>query len=165
MESIYLYGKDALKSFIGGKVNNLSEEEMEIFYGPEIPDKLPPLIEPGLSIPAPSTDTIFIPKSVRSQPTGALPDLCKKIKEKENKTDLIKYLEECANYNELMFGTHDEMQVISKCYVVIIEKASQKINAILDKGDSARLNFMTNEMDYFGKYNNTLYEMIFVQEL
>lgn len=154
--------KDAFKGLIGGKVKDLSEEDMEILFGPIIPDPLPPLPEPDPYIPV---DTITRDSIRIIPPTPYIPELCKKMMDKENVTALIKYLSVCAFYHELFYGNLHEMQTISNCYVVIIEKASQKIKAILDKGDSARLNFMTKKMDYYGNYDNTLYEMIFVQEL
>lgn len=157
--------KDAFKGLIGGKVKDLSEEDMEILFGPIIPDPLPPLPEPDPYIPV---DTITRDSIRIISPTPLqvhIPELCKKMMDKENVTALKKYLSVCAFYHELFYGNLHEMQTISNCYVVIIEKASQKIKAILDKGDSARLNFMTKKMDYYGNYDNTLYEMIFVQEL
>lgn len=162
--------KDALKGLVGGKVKDLSKEDKEILFGPEVPDELPPLEEPTFVIPKLAMDSIAKPLSPIVVPNVVVPELCKKMLEKKNKQTLNEYLEECANYNELMFGNHNEMQVIGKCYVVIIEKTSGEITAILDKGETAkkeavRMNFVTKVMDNFGKYDNDQYEMIFVQEL
>ena len=157
--------KDALKSFVGGKVEELSEEDKEILFGPEVPDELPPLEEPKIPVPEPESRMDSIVKLEPFAPEVVVPELCKKMLAKENKQALKKYLDMCSFYNELMFGNRDEMQKLSECYVVIIERASGKIVTVLDKGESARMNFVTKGMDYFGKYKDNQYEMVFVQEL
>ena len=94
-----------------------------------------------------------------------VPAFCKKLIEKGNKKDLETFLEDGALYNDLMYGGLNDMQYISKCYVVIIEKTTEKIVGVLDKGESARINFVTQGMDYYGKYDKEKYDLIFVQEL
>lgn len=161
--STFIYiAKDAFSRFLGTKVKEIKEEDKIILYGPEVPDELPPLEDPKFYKPEIKVDTI--PNIIIPVHNVVIPELCKKIMEKGNKQNLNEYLEECAKYQELIFGNH-EMQMISKCYVVIIEKTSEKILTVLDKGESVRMNFVTKGMDYLGKYNDDQYEMIFVQEL
>ena len=63
-----------------------------------------------------------------------------------------------------MFGGSTKMQFHEKCYIVILEKASNKIIAVLDKGEADRMNFVTKKMDNFSNYRRKGYVAIFVQE-
>lgn len=162
--------KDALKGFLGGKVKDLTPEDSLILFGPEEVEKLISPVKPDTIVidtvvPKPNPivpDSII--KPIPPKPV-VVPDFCKKLIEKGNKKALEAFLEDGALYGELMFGTLDDMQYISKCYVVIIEKATGKIIGVLDKGESARFNFVTQGMDYYGKYDKEKYELFFVQEL
>lgn len=171
--STFIYiAKDAFKGFLGGKVKDLTPEDSLILFGPEeeevfIPEKKDTAADDTI-IPTPDPvikDTITEPVVPSPKPDIVVPAFCKKLIEKTNKKELEAFLEDGALYNELMYGTLDDMQYISKCYVVIIEKATEKIIGVLDKGDSGRVNFMTQETDYYGKYDKEKYELIFVQEL
>lgn len=165
--------KDALKGWLGNKkLKPLAPEDSLILFGPKEKKVLlpvnpePPVIvvlDPPKPVPAkPDTVTPTPPSPV---PDVVVPAFCKKLIEKGNKKELEAFLEDGDLYSELMYGTIDDMQYISKCYVVIIEKATEKIIGVLDKGESARINFMTKGMDYYGKYDKEKYELIFVQQL
>ena len=162
--SVFTYiTKDVWYKIIGKKVKNLTPEDSLILFGPKKEEGIIPVI--------PDTADIYtiIPKPgpippIPPQPI-VVPTFCKKLIEKDNKKDLEAFLEDGALYNELIYGTLDDMQYISKCYVIIIEKATEKIIGVLDKGESARINFMTEEIDYYGKYEKEKYELIFVQQL
>lgn len=176
--SVFTYmAKDALKSFLGGKVKDLTPEDSLILFGPEEEEKviIPAKPEPQIvdTIPSKETPVVERPDTINPdlktpstpKPDVVVPAFCKKLIDKGNKKDLEAFLEDGALYNELMYGTLDDMQYISKCYVVIIEKATEKIIGVLDKGESERVNFVTQGMDYYGKYDKEKYDLIFVQEL
>lgn len=168
--------KDALKGFLGGKVKDLTPEDSLILFGPEEEEKVIISAKPDIvvdTIPSKETPVVVGPDTINIEiatpptpkPNVVVPTFCKKLIEKANKKALESFLEDGALYNELMYGTINDMQYTSKCYVVIIEKTTGKIIGVLDKGESARLNFMTEEMDSYGKYDKEKYELIFVQEL
>lgn len=175
--------KDALKGFLGGKVQNLSPEDSLILFGPKekkiiIPEKKDTSDTSISPKPAPikpdtiakqdtiaKSDTLAKPIPSTPKTDVVIPSFCKQLIKKGNKKALETFLEDGALYNELMFGGFNEMQYISKCYVVIIEKETGKIIGVLDKGESERINFMTQKQDHYRMYDNEKYELIFVQEL
>jgi len=163
--------KDALKGWLGNKkVKPLTPEDSLVLFGPKVEKIIVQEKKDTIVVPEPPIiggDSISLPPLPDPTPNQdiVVPAFCKKLIEKGNKKELEAFLEDGALYNELMYGTLDDMQYISKCYVVIIEKATEEIIGVLDKGESARINFMTKGMDYYGKYDKEKYELIFVQQL
>lgn len=161
---IYI-AKDGLKGFLGKKkIKPLSPEDSLILFGPKVEEKEITFKQDTIEHKSDSIVQDTIIKPIPPKPI-VVPAFCKKLIEKGNKKELEAFLEDGDLYSELMYGTIDDMQYISKCYVVIIEKATEKIIGVLDKGESARINFMTKGMDYYGKYDKEKYELIFVQQL
>ena len=101
---------------------------------------------------------------VQQQPEIEIPDLCQTMIAKENFVQLRKFLQNEKRYQRLMFANSNTMQSIENCYIVIIEKASNKIVSVLDKGENDRMNFVTKKMDNFRNYRRSGYAAIFVQE-
>lgn len=93
-----------------------------------------------------------------------IPELCQELIAKESFDPLMKYLEGEKTYGKLMFGGAGSMQKLERCYVVIFSRTTQKIVAVLDKGESTRMNFMTKKNDDYRQYDRKQYGMIFVQE-
>ena len=63
-----------------------------------------------------------------------------------------------------MYGTAKTMQRPEKCYIVLTDKTTGALVAVLDKGQSDRMNFVTKKMDHFRNYQGGNYKAIFVQE-
>lgn len=101
---------------------------------------------------------------VQQQPEIDIPELCRTMIAKENFVQLRKFLQNEKRYQRLMFGNSNTMQSIENCYIVIIEKASNKIVSVLDKGENDRMNFVTKKIDNFRNYRRSGYAAIFVQE-
>ena len=93
-----------------------------------------------------------------------VPTLCQKLIEKGNLKELKRYLIQEKNYHKLMYGNSNTMQNKEKCYVVIVDKTTQNIVSVLDKGKNERINFMTKKMDSYSNYKIGNYAAIFVQE-
>lgn len=93
-----------------------------------------------------------------------VPALCQTMIEKKNMKELMRYLSQEKRYHRLMFGNSGAMQRPEKCYVVILDKVTQNIVSVLDKGETERMNFMTKKMDRYSNYRNGNYAAVFVQE-
>ena len=93
-----------------------------------------------------------------------IPELCQKIIAKETFHPLTQFLNQEKNYGNLVFGSSRDMQRIEKCYIVILSKTTQKIVAVLDKGESGRINFITKKHDDHRLYDKKQYVVIFIQE-
>lgn len=94
----------------------------------------------------------------------AIPDLAQNMMSKANMTELMRYLSKEKRNQKLMFGNFNTMQYPAKCYVVVIDKASKGIVAVLDKGQKERMNFTTRQMDNLNNYKGGKYAAILVQE-
>lgn len=94
----------------------------------------------------------------------SIPELCLTIIDKGNMKELMRFLNQEKRYQKLMFGNSSSMQRPEKCYVVILDKATQNIVSVLDKGEAERMNFMTKKMDRYANYRNGNYAAVFVQE-
>ena len=103
-------------------------------------------------------------KVIQPEPEVVVPEFCQTMISKENYSQLIKFLQNEKLNQRLMFGGSTKMQFHEKCYIVILEKASNKIIAVLDKGEADRMNFVTKKMDNFSNYRRKGYVAIFVQE-
>lgn len=93
-----------------------------------------------------------------------VPDLCKTIISKGNMNDLMRFLNQEKKYQRLMYGNRNSMQFLDKCYIVIIEKSTQTIVSVLDKGESERMNFVSKQMDNLTNYRGGNYAAVYVQE-
>ena len=93
-----------------------------------------------------------------------VPELCQEIIEQGNYNRLMVYLGKKKAENKLMFGNSNVMQYAERCYVVLFEKKTRQIAAVLDKGMSDRMNFVTKQMDHLKNYKNGKFGAIYVQE-
>ena len=94
----------------------------------------------------------------------SVPELCQTLIDKGNMKELMRFLSQEKRYHRLMFGNSFTMQRTEKCYIVILDKATQTIVSVLDKGENERMNFMTKKMDHYANYKNGNYAAVFVQE-
>ncbi len=92
-----------------------------------------------------------------------IPELCQNIIKQGNLKALGIFLNQEKSKQKLMYGGASKMHYQSKCYMIAIDKSSELIVAVLDKGDARRMNFMTGEMDNMENYRGK-YAVIFVQE-
>lgn len=97
-------------------------------------------------------------------PEVVVPVLCQNLIAKGNFDKVYRYLQQEKTYQRLMYGTARTMQRPEKCYIVLTDKTSGAIVAVLDKGESDRMNFVTKKMDHFRNYQGGNYKAIFVQE-
>ena len=93
-----------------------------------------------------------------------VPLLCQKLIEKGSFDKVYRYLQQEKTYQRLMYGSARTMQRPEKCYIVLTDKTSGSIVAVLDKGETDRMNFVTKKMDRFRNYEGGNYRAIFVQE-
>ena len=93
-----------------------------------------------------------------------VPDVCKTMLSKRSMNELMRFLNQEKKYQRLMFGNRNSMQFLDKCYIVIIEKSTQSIVAVLDKGESERMNFVSKKMDNLTNYRGGNYAAVYVQE-
>lgn len=117
--------------------------------------------------PAPAPAPKPEPQSVvqpAPAPEVVVPVLCQNLIAKGNFDQVYRYLQQEKTYQRLMYGTARTMQRPEKCYIVLTDKTSGAIVAVLDKGESDRMNFMTKKMDHFRNYQGGNYKAIFVQE-
>lgn len=101
---------------------------------------------------------------VNSVSEVVVPNLCKTMISKGKMNELMLYLKQEKKYQRLMFGNRNSMQFLEKCYIVIIDKGTQNIVTVLDKGESARMNFVSKQMDSLANYRGGNYAAIYVQE-
>ena len=100
----------------------------------------------------------------RPAPEVSVPELCQNIIAKENFDTIYRFLQQEKTYQRLMYGTAKTMQRPEKCYIVLTDKTTGALVAVLDKGQSDRMNFVTKKMDHFRNYQGGNYKAIFVQE-
>jgi hypothetical protein len=130
--------------------------------------KVEPKVEPKLE-PKPESKSVEVPTPepvVKVEPVVevVVPDLCQTMISKGNMTELMRYLNQEKKYQRLMYGNRNSMQFLDKCYIVIIDKGSQGIVTVLDKGTSERMNFVSKQMDSLANYRGGNYAAIYVQE-
>lgn len=116
---------------------------------------------------APVVAPVSEPKvETKSAPVAEVivPELCQNIIMKGNFDNVRRYLEQEKTYHKLMYGTARSMQRPEKCYIVVTDKTNGVIVAVLDKGESERMNFVTKKKDHFRNYQGGNYRAIFVQE-
>lgn len=184
--------KDAFKGWLGNKdIKPLSPEDSLILFGPSSEEKkmmenvgVTSLSDTNLkdSLKIEEASAVVenviledkkeekvlaatpVEKKVEPIKEITIPVLCQKMMEYENFNELMKYLNKEKDNQKLIFGNTAVMQYQERCYMVVIEKASQKISAILDKGRKDRMNFMTLKIDKIENYKNGKYAVILVQE-
>ena len=134
---------------------------------PVVPTPAPkpePKPEP-VPTPKPEPAPVSTPKpEPATQSEVVVPVLCKTIIEKGNFDNVYKYLKREKAYQRLMYGTARNMQYPEKCYIVLTNKSTGEIVAVLDKGQSERMNFVTMKMDRYSNYRGGNYSAIFIQE-
>lgn len=94
----------------------------------------------------------------------SVPELCQTIISKGDFNNIRRYLEQEKTYHKLMYGPAKQMQRPEMCYIVLTDKTTGRIVAVLDKGQSERMNFVTKKMDHFRNYQGGNCRAIFVQE-
>ena len=150
------------------KVDHKVEKKVEVNPEPKVEPK--PEIKPELKVepkPEPKVEPKPEPAQVPVVEPAfevVVPALCQTMLAKGNMNDLMRYLNQEKRYQRLMFGNFNSMQYPSKCYVVIIDKATRNIVSILDKGENERMNFVSKQMDRYSNYRGGNYAAIFVQE-
>lgn len=133
---------------------------------PVVEEKKVVVEEPAVKVVTPEPE-VKVVEPVKEEPATLdveVPVLCQEMIEQGNMNKLLIYLGKKKAGNELMFGNSNTMQYIERCYIAVIDKKSRKIVALLDKGATDRVNFMSKQMDHFKNYKTGQYAAIFVQE-
>ena len=134
---------------------------------PEVKPEPKPVVPTSAPKPEPKPEPapVSTPKpEPATQSEVVVPVLCKTIIEKGNFDNVYKYLKREKAYQRLMYGTARNMQYPEKCYIVLTNKGTGEIVAVLDKGQSERMNFVTMKMDRYSNYRGGNYSAIFIQE-
>ena len=92
-----------------------------------------------------------------------IPQLCQKLIATKNFDGLMAFLKKEKAANTLMWGNANKMQRHELCYIVAIDRVTKEIVAVLDKGDSERMNFVNKKMDHARNYKGT-HSCVYVQE-
>ena len=96
-------------------------------------------------------------------PEVVIPQLCQKMIATKNFDGLMTFLKKEKAANRLMWGNANKMQRHELCYIVAIDRATKEIVAVLDKGDSERMNFVNKKMEHARNYRGT-HSCVYVQE-
>lgn len=95
-----------------------------------------------------------------------IPTLCRKMYATKTFSDLLAFLSTEKLYEKLIYGNRKSMIHPENCYVVIVDKASKDIVAILDKGKDVRMNFVSQKLDHLDNYMGiNKYSAVLVQEI
>lgn len=96
--------------------------------------------------------------------TIQVPPICKEILSKKTMGEILDYLDTEKTYERLIYGNYQSMNKPTDCYVIILDKETRTIHALLDKGLTTRMNFINSKADSFNNYRgrSDLYA-IFVQ--
>lgn len=119
--------------------------------------------EPKKEEVKPVIEEAVVEDVVTPAPEVLVPELCQKMIATKAFKPLMKFLNQQKTQQILMFGNANKMQYHDKCYIVVVERASQTIVAVLDKGDSERMNFVSKKMDHYRNYKGGNYSCVFVQ--
>lgn len=97
-------------------------------------------------------------------PVIEMPDRVKTLFDKSSINEVVRYLNTEKQNHTLVYGSMQTMQNQEKCYVIIIDKATQKVVTILGKGSGNRINYTTGQPDHLNNYKGGKHSAIFVQE-
>lgn len=133
-----------------------------------------PVAETPVPAAAPTVVTVIEPAPVlAAQPVAApaaepaapvkVPDFIQPVMQFIFFNDLMAYLKQEQN-RSLIYGSKKDMLSVDECYVVILEKSSRRIVAVLGKGADSRLNYTASRLDKLSEYSGGRYIAIFVQE-
>lgn len=111
-----------------------------------------------------TTLTACFVKKPAPAPVVEVPALCETLMAQKTYARLMSFLKAEKSQQKLMYGNFDTMQYPEKCYVVIVDKATRVITAVLDKGETDRMNFVTKKNDRYTNYRGGNYAIIFIQE-
>lgn len=142
---------------------------------PEEVKKEEPVVEEKVEEKTTETTVVDVPVVEESKPVVetkkeevvkpvVTPELCKTMIAKKTYSKVMSFLKAEKSQHTLMYGNYDTMQSPAKCYVVVVDKATRAIVGVLDKGETDRMNFVTQKMDRFENYRGGNYAVIFVQE-
>ena len=93
-----------------------------------------------------------------------VPTICETIIAKKTYGQLMNFLKAGKAEQKLMYGSHNTMLSLDKCYVAIVDKTSRSIVAVLSKGGDERMNYITKQNDRYTNYAGGKYAVIFIQE-
>lgn len=107
------------------------------------------------------------PENLHPEPTAVaieVPDKVKAMLNKSSINEIVNYLNVEKQNHTLIYGNMRTMQNPEKCYIIIIDKTTQKVTAILSQGINSRTNYVNGQQDDLNNYKGGNYSAIFVQE-
>lgn len=167
-----------VKEIMTATANILTEGKDSINYVASVPATKPvskDTVTQAKPVVAVQTETAIVaetPQTKITEPEPApvpvvevkVPALCETLMAQKTYARLMSFLKAEKSQQKLMYGNFDTMQYPEKCYVVVIDKATRVITAVLDKGETDRMNFVTKKNDRYNNYRGGNYAIIFIQE-
>lgn len=96
--------------------------------------------------------------------TQSVPELARMLMTQGDMKSLLQYLKAEKDKHTLMYGNIKNMIYKDKCYVVIVNKYTQKIETVLGKGLDERMNYKTMKTDDLDNYTGSGFSAVLVQE-
>ncbi len=128
----------------------------------EQPQEEQPSVVPQTAVqPA---DPVVMQPATPPAPAVEIPARAKAMLAQSSINELIRYLNTEKQNHTLIYGSMRTMQSPEKCYIIIIDKATQKVVSLLGPGSDNRTNYATGQPDHLNNYKGGKHSAIFVQE-
>lgn len=109
-------------------------------------------------------DPVVMQPTTPPAPAVETPARAKAMLAQSSINGLIRYLNTEKQNHTLIYGSMRTMQSPEKCYIIIIDKATQKVVSLLSPGSDSRTNYVTGQPDHLNNYKGGKHSAIFVQE-
>ena len=139
----------------------LSKEEQPKEEQPQPQKEETPVVPQPVVQPA---DPVVMQPTTPPAPAVETPARAKAMLAQSSINGLIRYLNTEKQNHTLIYGSMRTMQSPEKCYIIIIDKATQKVVSLLSPGSDSRTNYVTGQPDHLNNYKGGKHSAIFVQE-
>ncbi|WP_274972156.1 hypothetical protein [Bacteroides fluxus] len=139
----------------------LSKEEKPKEEQPQPQKEETPVVPQPVVQPA---DPVVMQPTTPPAPAVETPARAKAMLAQSSINGLIRYLNTEKQNHTLIYGSMRTMQSPEKCYIIIIDKATQKVVSLLSPGSDSRTNYVTGQPDHLNNYKGGKHSAIFVQE-
>lgn len=139
----------------------LSKEEKPKEVQPQPQKEETPVVPQPAVQPA---DPVVMQPTTPPAPAVETPARAKAMLAQSSINGLIRYLNTEKQNHTLIYGSMRTMQSPEKCYIIIIDKATQKVVSLLSPGSDSRTNYVTGQPDHLNNYKGGKHSAIFVQE-
>lgn len=139
----------------------LSKEEKPKEEQPQPQKEETPVVPQPVVQPA---DPVVMQPTTPPAPAVETPARAKAMLAQSSINGLIRYLNTEKQNHTLIYGSMRTMQSPEKCYIIIIDKATQKVVSLLSPDSDSRTNYVTGQPDHLNNYKGGKHSAIFVQE-